>query len=356
MSGLTSYILTNRVAPLIQSFYFTNRSLSSDARYLWFYCTHPPAASAELGRTLGVADFLEGTVQWFPETQFRDASPFIEPDTAEVFWCSGFDVYRRAPQVGAKIELINGIPESIHHNRYGKRLATHLTLSSDRREFLIDAHFGREWCIGSLPLDGSEFQVWKTFDRCYNHAQFSPTNPDLALIAQDGWIDVASGKAHGYENRIWLLNRNGKMQPLFSDAASLTHEWWDPDGQHIWYVDYNRGTEKINIHTGTVTNVWPAGTCHSHSNADGRYLVGDIGTYSQEMKPARVRFLNTVTGREIDIVTALPLPPYNRATYHIDPHPQFCAGDLLIAYTTTVMGRVDIALIKTSDLIEATGG
>ena len=41
-SGITSYLLHDRVAPLQQSFYFTNRSFSEDGAYLWFYCAHPP--------------------------------------------------------------------------------------------------------------------------------------------------------------------------------------------------------------------------------------------------------------------------------------------------------------------------
>ena len=34
-SGITSYLLHDRVAPLQQSFYFTNRSFSEDGAYLW---------------------------------------------------------------------------------------------------------------------------------------------------------------------------------------------------------------------------------------------------------------------------------------------------------------------------------
>jgi len=96
-------------------------------------------------------------------------------------------VFCRSPDPNAPVEQVNSVPESVHKNRYGKRLSTHLTLSANRREFLIDAHLGHEWCIGSLPLDGGAFQVWQTLNRCYNHAQFSPTDPDVALIAQDWW-------------------------------------------------------------------------------------------------------------------------------------------------------------------------
>lgn len=354
VTGIASHVLTKRAAPVQQSFYFTNRSFSADGRYLWFYCAYPPSGNAEIGRTLGVVDFSQETVRCFPDTQFRDGSPFVDTITGDVYWCWEYSVYRRSPDPNAAAQRVNSIPASLHKNRYGKRLATHLTLSSDRREFLIDAHLGREWCIGSLPLDGSDFQLWKTLDRCYNHAQFSPTDPDLALIAQDWWIDVATGDCHELDNRLWLLRRSGEMQAIFSRAPSLAHEWWDGDGLHVWYVDYHKGTERVSIVDHRATNVWPQGTCHSHASADGRYLVGDIGTYSWSKTGCRVSFFNVATGRECDIVSAMPAPAYPRGDYHIDPHPQFCMGDSMIAYTTTVMGGVDVALVPSRDLISAT--
>jgi len=353
-SGITSWILTQRAAPLQQSFYFMNRSLSADGRYLWFYCAHPPGGSAEIARSLGVADLHEGTVACFPETLFRDGSPWIDPATGQAYWCWEYAVHRRGPLPDATVERVNGLPESLHRNRYGKRLATHLTRSADGREFFIDAHLGREWCLGSLPVDGGPFQVWQTLDRCYNHAQFSPTDPDLALVAQDWWTDVATGEYRPYDNRLWLIRRGGTVAPLTTAATSIAHEWWDPDGRHVWYVDYQRGTERIDVQTLARTSVWPGGTCHSHSSADGRLVVGDIGTYSWAKTGCRVACFNAATGREVDIVSRLPLPPLPRGAYHIDPHPQFCADDGLVAYTTTVLGRVDVALVRTADLLRAT--
>jgi hypothetical protein len=354
VSGIKSYILTHQEAPLQQSFYFTNQSFSGDGRYLWFYAAHPPAGSGEIGRTLGVADLEQETITWCPETQFRDGSPFVDKDSGAVYWCWGYSVFRREPSPDAVAVLVNSVPEEIHRHRYGKRLATHLTLSADGKEFFIDAHFGNEWCTGSMPLDGGDFVTWQTFDRCYNHAQFSPTDPDLALIAQDWWIDVATGQHNNFDNRIWVIQRGKKARAVFNHANSIAHEWWDAAGKHIWYVDYNRGTEKVDIVNSNRTSVWPNGTCHSHSSSCGRFLVGDIGTYSWKETGCRVAFYNIKTGREVDIASSLPVPPLPRGSYHIDPHPQFCVDDSVIVYTTTVHGRVAVALTSTKDLIDAT--
>ena len=151
-SGITSYLLHDRVAPLQQSFYFTNRSFSEDGAYLWFYCAHPPGGNSYEGRSLGVYDVHEEQLRWFPETQFRDASPMVGP--GGVYWCWEYTVYRRGPSANDQVEVVNIVPEEVHRKRAGERLATHLTLSADGRQLFLDASFGREWACGSLPVDG----------------------------------------------------------------------------------------------------------------------------------------------------------------------------------------------------------
>ena len=44
----------------------------------------------------------------------------------------------------------------------------------------------------------------------------------------------------------------------------------------------------------------------------------------------------------------------NQGTYHIDPHPRFCLKDKVITMTTTICGRVDVAVVPVTQLIEAT--
>ena len=350
-SGITSYILNERVAPIQQSFYFTNRSFSDDGRYLWFYCSFPPAGNAETGRTLGVADLRSGALLCFPETQFRDASPLVDGRSGEAYWCWEYAVYKRGPAPQAPVVQVNALPEDLHQKRYGERLATHLTFSADGKELFIDASLGREWCVGSLPLDGGPFRLWQVFDRCYNHAQFSPTDPDLALLAQDYWIDVATGAFHPYENRMWLLRRGEEARPIYADPGRIGHEWWDRDGRHVWYVDYEEGTEKVDIETGEKINVWPGGTVHSHADASGQYLAGDIVLRSESA--FRVAFYNVATGKEVDIASRMSMLAETGAKYHIHPHPQFCAGDTYVVYTTTVRGQVDVAVARVRDLIGA---
>ncbi|MEZ4618023.1 MAG: hypothetical protein R2867_21280 [Caldilineaceae bacterium] len=86
---MTSYVLTKRVAPVQQGFYFVNDSMSADGRYLWFYSAFPPA----LHRTLGVVDLVDQEVRHFPETNASGAH--VDPATGNVFWCEG-QVYGNA--------------------------------------------------------------------------------------------------------------------------------------------------------------------------------------------------------------------------------------------------------------------
>ena len=367
VTGVESWILTTRVAPMQLSFYFTNPSFTTDGRYYWFYCCFPPGGQNSYGWQLGVVDFQDGSVRLYPETMFLDASPYIDPETGEAYWTTGLEIWNRGPRPNEQAQLVGSFPADLARNRRPRRIATHLTRSADGKSLGIDAEFSPQWFVGDLPLEGGEARVWRTFDRCYNHAQFSPTDPDLLLIAQDGWHDAATGIAGNCTDRLWLLRRGEAARPIFPGNPSNMrgHEWWDADGEHVWYIDYRKGTEKVNILTGVQENVWPGGHTHSHSSRDGRYLVGDINPGPDQW---RLAFFNIETGIELSIVTKFPVypspasgsalsartPGYDRSHYHVHPHPQFCCDDRYIAYTTNVFGNIDVALVSVEQLVALT--
>ncbi len=356
ISGVESLILSRRVAPLQQSFYFTNPSLTDDGRFLWLYASFPPGGDAYYGRQLAVIDFAEQTLRHFPETQFMDASPFVDKETGEVYWTTGLEIWKRGPLPTDQASRVAIFPADLANNRRPLRIATHLTRSADKKAFAIDALIGADCFLGDLPLDGTApFRLWQTFSTCYNHAQFSPTDPDLILMAQDGWFDPATGKKGTTEDRIWLLRRGEKPRPACPQAPLSSdwrgHEWWDADGLHVWHIDYKRGTEKVHIHTGERTLVWPSGHTHSHCDRKSQYLVGDISPIRDQF---RIAFFHIKTGKEINIVSELPLLGYPRSTYHIHPHPQFCLNDRYICYTTNVLGTVDVALVSVDQLVART--
>lgn len=360
-SGVESRLLTRRVASLQQSFYYTNPSFSDDGRFLWIYCAFPPAGNANQGRSLAVVDFQLQEVRLHPETGFLDASPAVDSGTGEVYWCSGVEIWKRGPLAADTPSLVNRFPQSLALNRRPWRLATHLTFSADRKSLNIDAEVGRQFFVGHAPLDGGDVVVWQELDRAYNHGQFSPVDPDLQLINQDSAVDPLTGACPNYENRMWLIRRGGKAAPIFADAESSGaamhgHEWWSADGRHVWYIHYGRGVMRVDPFQPQpkAELMWPSDTVsHAHADATESYVVADFQP-GVATCVSKVVFLNRKTGREAVIVSHMPYPSDALRRYHVHPHPQFCLRDRYICYTTTVHGRVDVALISVESLIALT--
>lgn len=352
ISGVRSRVLTSRAAPWQLSFYFTQDGSDASGRWLWYYAAHPPSGSSQYGRTLARIDFADDTLLWFPETQFSDASPYVDPMDGWVYWISGLELWRRGPLAHQHAERINTFPSALASGRSPHRLATHLSPTADGRHFIIDALFGNESIVGLLPRDGSAFRPWARFTRCYNHAQAHPSDPSLVLLAQDWWHDPLTGERHLAEHRLWLLGPDGRPRPLPVTSGEVAHEWWSSDGSAVWFVDYRFGTHRTVLDTGLTYCEWPHGTCHSHASADGRFVVGDIGTYTWE-RGVRISLADLQSRREIDLVSSLPTPPLPRYRYHCDPHPRFTFRDRYVVYTTTIPSAPTVAFVHRDDVLDA---
>jgi hypothetical protein len=380
ISRVRSYILTGRVAPFQQSFYYVNPSTSDDGRYHWFFCAFPPAGSANQGRSLAVIDFKTGKLHHYPETEFTDASPVVDTTTGTAYWCAGLEIWKRRPEPEARAEPVNRFPTELARNRRPWRLATHLTFSADRKALNLDAEIGTEWFVGHAPLDGGPFELWQRFDRCYNHAQFSPVDSALQLIAQDHSVHPVSGEVTPYENRMWLIRRGEAAFPLFSSPHSIQphitggnphfetqtdytitderaqhgHEWWGADGRHVWYISYGKGVKRVSpVQDGYPELVWRhPSISHAHSNSLETHLVCD-SLPPNDPADRRVTFFDVETQKEINIVSHMSELKNDLRRYHVHPHPQFCLQDRLICYTTTVLGRVDVAFTPVEALKKA---
>ncbi len=88
--------------------------------------------------------------------------------------------------------------------------------------------------------------------------------------------------------------------------------------------------------------------------ADGRFFAGDQNPYHRTgARPCRVFFFDRETGRDVAVVSAMALPampPRQWRRYHLDPHPHFSPDGALLVYTTTVRGRVDVAVAPVEGL------
>lgn len=359
-SGLESFILTERVAPVQQTFYYTHPSFSADGRYLWLGCGFPPPGGKHAQQVLGVVDFEHDELRVYPETQFTSSRPMLDESTGEVYWCNHLDVWKRGPRAEEVAVRVNQFPAELARGRL-ERLATHPTFSADRRTLNIDARFclpdGKQVCyIGEMPLDGSPFRLWQQFENVtYDHGLFSPTEADVQMFAHEYWKDQGDEAFDGLRpyHRMWRIRRGETARPILREPVSHSgHEWWDADGKHVWYVHYGVGVKKVHVSTGAETMMWPGALSHAHSDRSGRYLVADKMD-DPGMPDCHVLFRDTETRREVTIVDSPPLTADRTQCVHLHPHPQFCLGDRYVCYTTTVHGRVDLALVRTDQLIQS---
>lgn len=349
-NGLTIYLLTHKVAPVQQNFYFVNDGMTGDGRFLWFYCAFPPSP----GKTLGLLDLESEEVRRFPETQFNDASPYVDPVSGVVYWCAHESIWSRGPRESETVQRVNSLPEDVVRQRTIHRLATHLSRSADGKEFFVDAALGLQWVFGTLPVDGGDFQMWQRFDRNYNHAQFSPADPDLVLFAEENHPDPITGLGFPILDRMWLIRRGQPAHPVFSSPTRVTHEWWDEDGKHVWCV-WGNDAWRTNIATRQVEKIeWPHHCWHAHNSRDNHFMVADSNARFYRGCPSTVNFINRVTGKHIQIISNPEMTGITGSRYHIDPHPRFCNQDRLVVFTTTIREQVDLAIVKTSDLIDRT--
>ncbi|WFB34635.1 hypothetical protein P3T73_10720 [Kiritimatiellota bacterium B12222] len=357
-NGVTSYILTTRPAPAQQSFYYTHPSFSDDGRFLWLTCGFPPPGGRHCQHVLGVVDFEMNEISVYPETQFPSNEPWINYETAEVYWGNHLDIWKRGPLPDDPIQHVNQFPEALIKGKF-HRLSTQSTFSPYRHTVNIDASYKRAdgshvTIIGEMPLDGSPFIHWQTLPGYFHHGLFSPTDPDIQLISHEYWADQPlSDTFDGNRpyHRMWLIRKGEKARPVLPEPVSHSgHEWWSPDGKHIWYVHYGVGIKRVEISTGNEELIQAGAFSHAHSDQSGRYLVMDQMD-DPKAPDCHVIFMDTHTGKMTEIVNSPKLPDNATQCLHLHPHPQFCLHDRYICHTTTVHGRVDVALIPVADLI-----
>ena len=371
-------VLSTHVAPIQQGFYFVNSGWSDDGRYLWFYCAFPPAP----GHSVAVIDFLTDEIHHFPETASID-SWLVDPKTGNLFWGCTQGIYMRTPNPQDRPIQIAQMPERFRTT--GVRGAgTHLTFTADRKEILADIQTPLGSSIGTFDIATGTYTQWYETDGIpYNHAQMNPVNNDICMCAHEYTYDpkvgdyVAPAMVDGVYPRLQIISRAGVRKMLVPVGNYATHEWWAPNGKSVYYCnsEYVENGESVSIISrdcldgkggSIVCRVkipGGTGTWHSHCSKDEKYFVMD-GSYPYGALTwwrgceSMVHFYNTETGKLFRFLTKNPSvegwTPENPSIYHIDAHPRFVLNDTMISFTTTICGRVDVALVSVDQLIEAT--
>ena len=95
-SGVGYYVLKEKKCKYQQGFYFVNDSMTRDGRYLWFYAAPNPVYDAFL-RNMGYVDFLTDEIVICYDVVIDDTSPYVDPNTGDVYYTKGASVYKREP-------------------------------------------------------------------------------------------------------------------------------------------------------------------------------------------------------------------------------------------------------------------
>ena len=364
-SGVKSYILKQDQAKCTQGFYFTNQSMSADQKYLWMYCFFPPLRQ----RCLGVVslDPENPFVRVFKEVGFYDATPLVAPEGDKVYFVEGgygpgcsFSAMVCTVDVNGNVEKFAQMDSEYLGGRVVLRFGTHLTISADGKDMLIEGFAGSIGFVSLLDMETRKFRVINEFMNHHDHGQFSPVDPELFLIDQDSWNDPNSGKHLVFHNRMWLCDRAGtRFEPVLRqswfahDGSKICHDFWSFDGYICW-IDYEKGAYEMHPETREMHHIWKHPLCHAHCNADRSLWVADQTPYEWAERPCRVIFFNRATEKTVDIYSALPEPFCGRGKWHIDPHPQFTPDGNYIVSTTTVHNQVAISITPVEQLLEQT--
>ncbi|WP_439548013.1 hypothetical protein [Falsiroseomonas sp.] len=351
-SGIDSWLLRMPPSVSSQTLYFGKPSCDDGLRFLWFAWFTPWAGSAKAGRMLGVVDLERGTVTRLPDHQFSDGGAAADPATGDLVWANNRDLWRRGPDPEAVPRHLGCLPFEMTHRRLLQRLVTQPSISADGSRLLLDSRIGTRCFIGALDLADGGYEPWFCSPSHFNHGQFSPTDPELVLLAREDEVDMTSGVSEPYEHRMFFYRRSGSFGPVGPPGRKAGHEVWGADGRAVWFVDFRQGVMRFDIASGAAELVWRGTGWHTHASACERYVVADHRIGENKGGPAwLLRFLNRDTGRSIEF--ARMTPPVEDEL-HRHPHPRFCARDQAVIYTTLVEGRTSVAIVPTADLIAAT--
>lgn len=355
-TGVKSYFLTKKVASLQQHFYFSECSLTEDGKYLWIRCLNAPAQFIHLAVVSMDADNPQ--IKAFPYAACMGECPNIIPGTHDVIFAEDENMYRITPE--GKMTKIFSIPEDILINRTPEKLSTHCSVSCDGKYVALDMILGGKWYVGFGNIKTGEVKILNNFGRCYDHAQFSPVDPELFLLDQDWWRDGHTGEYFCIDNRMWLMNIHGtRFEPVIPnswygrDGTEYAHDFWSLDGKICW-VDYKTGAYECDIDTREINHVWKRPMCHCHT-IDRKLWCADETPYAWNERPCRVLFYDRQTNREIDIFSSLPKPSVERKgrAYHLDPHPSFTKdGKYIISTVTLLDGAADVAITPVEPLLK----
>ena len=356
-SGVVSYILTEKTADMQKHFYFSESSLTDDGKYLWIRCVNPPSGCEYLAVVSMDAGnpFIRPFLTTAGMGMYGENCPRVVPCSHDAIFAMGTDIWRIT--VDGDITKIFSLPQDLIKGRKVSSVSTHCSLSADGKYVAIDAEIGNRSYVGYGDIATGEFNLLNSFDRHYDHIQFSPVKPELLLVDQDGHNDLFTGEFTNIDIRTWLMDtKKTRFEPLLPNAwytrggVEYCHDFFSEDGQ-VCFVDYKTGAFECNVDTRELNHVWKRPLCHCHT-IDRMLWVGDNTPYAWAQRPCETMFFDRETGKEIAIFSELPFPEFGRFM-HCDPHPSFTKDMKYVISTVTLLdGKVDVAITPVEPLLK----
>lgn len=332
-----------------QSIYFTHKSMTDDGRFLLFHGSNDRKRSH---KKLYVLDIANKRVSKLIDSALI---PFLDTKTCQVYYMTRDGLYRhdllKDPEISIKLA---DFPADIKKLGKIRHVCTHLTLTRDRKQVLLDMKINEYYIQGTLDIPTGKFTIWGKTDFFINHGQIHPFRNDLALCA---WENLGGKKVKGVYPRLWLLqpgNKRTMIPPKINNYA--THECWSEDGKGFYFC--SNGVHYHDLATGKQQLIVPMNAAHASMTRDNKYVTFDcaVGNWYRGCE-WKVGFYNRETGKGLYFYPGLAA--YNQAHepnyLHPDPHPQFvCNGKYIICTINSGSGNMDLSITPVDQLIKMT--
>ena len=371
-SGVVSYLLKSGIGDweCSQSNYFVNRSMTNDARFVFFYGSNKDF-SGDNARHGMILDLKTRKVYKVPNCHFS-CHPYLDPAEDKLYYGYVYDnksratFYRRDLLVNPDkdIKLVDLPLSTIGYITISgwpiKRLANHLTLTQDKQKVFLDMRLEDEFVYGLLDLYTGAWEEWGRADINLTHGELNPVRDDIALMAIDKHTKLDKTVVNielnedGIYPRLQLVKK-GSREMLMPDMTRsdqpggyASHERWDESGQYVYWCSAgacirNVATGEFKKYDASNGATWAS---HGFFSKEREYITYDDQSLDFYRGCRwRVAFYNIKTQKMVYIHTLLPALvsrteiegnstiKSKMESLHPDPHPQFVCNDKYIICT-----------------------
>ncbi len=244
---------------------------------------------------------------------------------------------------GAGIPQSGGRPHFEPRNK-GEMMAARMAAHLPMVLFVTDLKTGK-----SRPIHASTDWL--------DHAQFSPTDPNLLMYAHQGpWNQV---------DKLWVIRTDGTHNRQIDDRIMLMegsgHQWWDHDN-NVWYqlyfplggpVSY---IASVNVVTGARTWYYfpPAdASIHVDRSRDGTMFCGDGSRapgahWIYLFRPELIRDHHTLGENLIrpGVLHAERLANLSRQNYRLEPNARFSPDGKYVIFRSNMFGPTYVFAVE----------